>query len=619
MLIKLSRHLFFIVNEARSLAYKDKEWTIVNGNRNLHLNQPIKRYMTGLDGLRAISVLAVIAYHLHFRWAEGGLLGVEIFFVLSGYLITDQILFEWRMRSGFSIIQFWIRRMRRLLPAMIFMLTAVALWLLITDFSRLQALRGHFVSSLFYVNNWYLIFHHVSYFESFGPPSPIGHLWSLSIEEQFYVIWPLVLLIGLCLAPRRGRLMLYILGCAAVSAIAMAVIYEPGTDPSRVYYGTDTRVFAILIGAALAIIWPSWRLSENVSSSSRTMLDMTGVLGIVMLFIMIGQTNQFDDSLYRGGFLYLSLITAVIIAVLVHPANRLERWLGCRPLSWIGKRSYSLYIWHYPIIILSSPVVNTEDASYIRIALQVTASFIMASLSYRYIEEPIRRGTLKSLRRSGAGSQLGLVVIVIAIILVLTSWKTNSPDPVPDAPATVSQEPVQTEKVQSGFSDVNTGHSAEGEGITAIGDSVILDAAPFLEKQLPGMTIDGKVGRQMSQAGNALDDLRAQGKLGHKIIIELGTNGVFNQSQLKSLLTSLQDSRQIYLITTRVPRGWQNTVNDNLREIAGEFQNVRLIDWYSASENRNDLFYDDGVHLKPEGAQYYASVLIDAIKQDKTY
>ncbi|MEK4458752.1 acyltransferase family protein [Paenibacillus sp. FSL R10-2748] len=600
----------------------------MNGNRNLHLNQPIKRYMTGLDGLRAISVLAVIAYHLHFRWAEGGLLGVEIFFVLSGYLITDQILFEWRTRSGFSIVQFWIRRLRRLLPAMIFMMTVVAFWFLITDFSRLQELRGNFVSSLFYVNNWYLIFHHVSYFESFGPPSPIGHLWSLSIEEQFYVIWPLVLLIGLCLAPRRGRLMLYILGCAAVSAIAMAVIYEPGTDPSRVYYGTDTRAFAILIGAALAVIWPSWRLSDNVSSSSRTTLDMTGVLGIVMLFILIGQTNQFDDSLYRGGFLYLSLITAVVIAVLVHPANRLERLLGCRPLSWIGKRSYSLYIWHYPVIILSSPAVSTEDASYMRIALQVMVSFIMAGLSYRYIEEPIRRGTfgtsLKSLRRSGAGSQLGLVVIVIAIILVLTSWKTDSPDPVPDAPATVSRESVQTETLQSGcsaenHSAENTGHSAEGEGVTAIGDSVILDAAPFLEKQLPGIIIDGKVGRQMSQAEDVLDGLRAQGKLGHKIIIELGTNGVFNQSQLKSLLASLQDSRHIYLITTRVPRGWQNTVNDNLREIAGEFQNVRLIDWYSASENRNDLFYDDGVHLKPEGAQYYASFLIDAIKQDKTY
>ncbi|TKH39760.1 acetyltransferase [Paenibacillus polymyxa] len=600
----------------------------MNGNRNLHLNQPTKRYMTGLDGLRAISVLAVIAYHLHFRWAEGGLLGVEIFFVLSGYLITDQILYEWRTRSGFSIVQFWIRRMRRLLPAMIFMLTVVALWLLITDFSRLQALGGHFVSSLFYVNNWYLIFHHVSYFESFGPPSPIGHLWSLSIEEQFYVIWPLVLLIGLCFAPQRGRLMLYILGCAIVSAIAMAIIYEPGTDPSRVYYGTDTRASAILIGAALAVIWPSWRLSDNVSSSSRTMLDMTGLLGIVMLFILIGQTNEFDDSLYRGGFLYLSLITAVVIAVLVHPANRLERLLGCRPLSWIGKRSYSLYIWHYPIIILSGPVVNTEDANYMRIALQVTASFITGGLSYKYIEEPIRRGTfwtnLKSLRRSADGNQLGLVVIVIAIILVLTSWKTNSPDPVPDAPATVSREPVQTEKLQCGCSDDNhsagnTDHLAEGSGVTAIGDSVILDAAPFLEKQFPGIVIDGKVGRQMSQAKDVLNDLRAQGKLGHKIIIELGTNGVFNRSQLHSLLASLQDSRQIYLITTRVPRGWQNTVNDNLREIAGEFQNVRLIDWYSASENRNDLFYDDGVHLKPEGAQYYASVLIDAIKQDKTY
>lgn len=482
--------------------------TIVNGNRNLHLNQPTKRYMTDLDGLRSISVLAVIAYHLHFKWAEGGLLGVEIFFVLSGYLITDQILFEWRTRSGFSIVQFWIRRIRRLLPAMIFMLTAVALWLLITDFSRLQALGGHFVSSLFYVNNWYLIFHHVSYFESFGPPSPIGHLWSLSIEEQFYVIWPLVLLIGLRFAPRRGRLMLYILGCAIVSAIAMAIIYEPGIDPSRVYYGTDTRAFAILIGAALAVVWPSWRLSDNVSSSSRTMLDMTGVLGMVMLFILIGQTNEFDESLYRGGFLYLSLITAVVIAVLVHPANRLERWLGCRPLSWIGKRSYSLYIWHYPIIILSSPVVNTEDVSYMRIALQVTASFIMAGLSYRYIEEPIRRGTfwtsLKSLRRSGAGNQLGLVVIVIAIILVLTSWKTDSPDSEPDVPATVNEEPVQTEKLQCGCSTENhsaenTSQSAEGEGVTAIGDSVILDAAPFLEKSFLVLSLmarwDGKCRR----------------------------------------------------------------------------------------------------------------------------
>ncbi|MGW8440013.1 acyltransferase family protein [Paenibacillus sp. S33] len=598
----------------------------MNGNRNLHLNQPKKRYMTGLDGLRAISVLAVIAYHLHFRWAEGGLLGVEIFFVLSGYLITDQILFEWRAHSGFSIVHFWIRRIRRLLPAMIFMLTAVALWLLITDFFRLQALGGHFVSSLFYVNNWYLIFHHVSYFESFGPPSPIGHLWSLSIEEQFYVIWPLVLLIGLCFAPRRGRLMLYILGCAIVSAIAMAIIYEPGTDPSRVYYGTDTRASAILIGAALAVIWPSWRLSDNVSSSARTMLDMTGVLGIVMLFILIGQTNEFDDSLYRGGFLYLSLITAIVIAVLVHPANRLERLLGCRSLSWIGKRSYSLYIWHYPIIILSSPVVNTEDARYMCIALQVTATFIMAGLSYSFIEEPIRRGTfwtsLKSLCRSGAGNQLGLAIIVIAIILVLTSWKTDSSDPVPDVPAAVGREPVQTEKQQfdrSNENHENTGHSVEGEGVTAIGDSVILDAAPFLEKQLPGMIIDGKVGRQMSQAGDVLDNLRIQGKLGHKIIIELGTNGVFNRSQLKSLLASLPDSQQIYLITTRVPRGWQNTVNDSLREIADEFQNVRLIDWYSASENRNDLFYEDGVHLKPAGAQYYASFVIDAIKQDKTY
>lgn len=357
-------------------------------------NQLLKRYMPGLDGLRAISVLAVIAYHFNLKWAKGGLLGVEVFFVLSGYLITDQLLWEWKSHRKISLLHFWIRRIRRLLPAMISMLLVVAVGLIFIDPSRMQTLRGDFLSSVFYVNNWYLIFHQVSYFENFGPPSPIGHLWSLSIEEQFYVIWPLLLLTLIRLLRRQGKLVIYVLSGAAVSAIAMALLYLPGTDPSRVYYGTDTRAFAILIGAALAVVWPSWRLTDRISSRASSLLDLFGSAGMLILFIMMNQTNEYDPSLYPVGFLFLSIVTAVIIAVLVHPASRLGSILAAKPLSWIGKRSYSLYIWHYPVIILSSPAANAEETVFADILLQLTLIFMLSALSYRFVEEPIRRGHL---------------------------------------------------------------------------------------------------------------------------------------------------------------------------------------------------------------------------------
>ncbi|MFC9773811.1 acyltransferase family protein [Paenibacillus chitinolyticus] len=356
--------------------------------------QLLKRYMPGIDGLRAISVLAVIAYHFNLKWAKGGLLGVEVFFVLSGYLITDQLLWELKTQRKISFLHFWIRRIRRLLPAMVSMLLVVALGLNLIDPSRMQTLRGDFLSSVFYVNNWYLIFHQVSYFESFGPPSPIGHLWSLSIEEQFYVIWPLLLFFLVRLLGRRGRLAVCILLGAAVSAVAMALLYVPGTDPSRVYYGTDTRAFAILIGAALAVVWPSWRLTDRISSGARLLLDLLGAVAMLILFIMMNRTNEYDSSLYPVGFLFLSVVTAVIIAVLVHPASQLGSILAAKPLRWIGKRSYSLYIWHYPVIILSSPAANVGEPGFVDILLQLTLIFMLSALSYRFVEEPIRRGGL---------------------------------------------------------------------------------------------------------------------------------------------------------------------------------------------------------------------------------
>ncbi len=353
--------------------------------------------MPGLDGLRALAVLGVIAYHLQLGFAPGGLLGVDVFFVLSGYLITDLLVTEWQESGGIGLRDFWLRRARRLFPALFIMLIVVVDWVTLYDHAQLAALRYDMVASMAYVSNWWFIFHQVSYFASFGPPSPFGHLWSLAVEGQFYLLWPLLLLFGLRYIPHRGLLAGLTLAGAAASALAMAVLYHPGSDPSRVYYGTDTRAFALLIGAALALVWPGQKLSGEVSPLGRLGIDLAGCAGLIIVLAMMWRTNQYETFLYRGGLLLLSAAAAILVAALAHPASRLGRALGWEPLRWLGERSYGIYLWHYPVIVLTSPVVNTSGVNVVRAALQVAASIALAALSWRFVEEPIRHGALQKL------------------------------------------------------------------------------------------------------------------------------------------------------------------------------------------------------------------------------
>lgn len=631
---------------------------------NANNSTPSRRYMPGLDGLRALSVIAVVAYHLNLTWAPGGLIGVGIFFVLSGYLITDQIIYQWNKDRRIDLKDFWIRRARRLLPAMFVMLFFTAAWFLLFDRSRLAALQGDFISSTLYFNNWWLIFHNVSYFESFGPPSPIGHMWSLAIEEQFYLVWPLVIIVGLRLAPQRGKLIIMCLTGAVLSALAMALIYQPGVDPSRVYYGTDTRAFGLLIGAALAIAWPSQKLTRTISRESRNILDLSGAFGLFALILMIWRTNEYGQFLYYGGLVLVSILSAIVIAVLAHPASRLAKIMGCKPLRWIGVRSYSIYIWHYPVIILTNPTVDTGGFDGFRVLFQLGVSLLLASLSWKYIEEPIRKGLLgrwceKISTRLRFKIRPLFIFIAIPFIIMSISCSSSldntisadpstgtitNPDknehnatlvppqdkddsivtqgtpepsikpeislPVPTpVPTPVPVDPTKKPEPQAQVNEA-------GHGVTAIGDSVILDAAPYLEKLLPGIVIDGKVGRQMSQAQEVVDKLRAKGKLGSRVIINLGTNGAFNSNQLRKLLTSLEDAQQVVLVNTRVPKKWQNTVNALLTKVAAEFPNAMVVDWHSSSKGKDSYFFEDGVHLKREGAKSYAALVAKAIQKE---
>ncbi|KRW91095.1 acyltransferase [Alicyclobacillus tengchongensis] len=632
------------------------------------------RYMPGLDGLRALAVLAVIAYHLNLSWAPGGLLGVQVFFVLSGYLITDLLIAQWKRNGRILLGDFWLRRARRLLPAMFSMLVAVMVWVWFEDKTQFTQFWQDAVASICYVSNWWFIFHKVSYFASFGRQTPLGHLWSLAVEEQFYLLWPLVLMLGLRFLRRRGSMLIATFVLVMASAAWMGILYQPGMDPSRVYYGTDTRAFGLLIGACVAFVWPSSQFSRGLSVSARRWLDIVGFLALLAILWMIWQTNEYENFLYRGGLLLLSIATAVLVACLAHPDTRLGRLFGLHPLRWLGVRSYGIYLWHFPIIVLTTPLMDANQFNAGRAALQVIASIVIAALSWIILEEPIRR--LGSRKRTDAPdrtvrvrrrhpSRWALAGSGAAVVVLFCAGMTAY---APTVVATLGndvrelgqQGGAQTDKrsTQPVKSAVGNGADASGKainraahgstgvgtaidkttaatnehektrpisakvpkvesgvGVSAIGDSVMVDATPYLQKLLPGIVCDGMVGRQMYEAPEAVAQLKARGELGDVVIIELGTNGPFSKSQLVSLLQSLGPVKRIILVNTRVPRPWQNVVNQTLAQVAQTFPHTVLVNWYQASAGHNAYFYPDGVHLNPQGAAFYASLLAKAVEQ----
>jgi peptidoglycan/LPS O-acetylase OafA/YrhL len=401
--------------------------------------RPGQRYMPGLDGLRAVAVLAVIAYHEQFGWALGGLLGVGVFFTLSGYLITSLLLSQWGAESRLHLRDFWMARARRLLPALFVMLAVVTAWVTIADRSRLSGLRGAVAAAATYSSNWYAIVQQQSYFARFAPAGPLDHLWSLAVEEQFYLIWPGLLLLGLFFL--RGRrtsavawLALPTLGLAAASAGLMAALYQPGPDPTRVYEGTDTRAAGLLIGAALAMFLaarrrPSAAAAPDAAQSAavqsagaqpaaaqspgaqpaaarsaqppsqpvparwrRVLLDVGGVAGLAGIGLMVWRTGQYSPFLYRGGLVVLSIATLGVVAAVACPGTLVGAALGWGPLRWIGARSYGIYLWHYPVIVLTTPLNAGENLG--RAAAQIGASVVLAALSWRFIEEPVRHGAI---------------------------------------------------------------------------------------------------------------------------------------------------------------------------------------------------------------------------------
>lgn len=613
-----------------------------------------RRYITGIDGLRSIAVVGVILYHLIPYKVAGGFLGVIIFLVLTGYLITDLLVQEWQRNGRIDLRKFYRRRLTRLYPALLTMLFSTATYITLFQRQLLVQLRGILWSNLLYVYNWWQILHGQSYFERFANnESPFTHLWTLSIEGQLYLFWPLIMIGLLILFKKRQHIAFIFLILGLLSALLMAWLYQPGTDPSRVYYGTDTRLFAVLLGAALAIVWPSTALKPKISRTHAWLLDGIGILMIIMTIIMYVRIDAQSSFVYRGGMLLFTIGIVLLTAVTVHPGAHVNRWLTNPFFTWLGKRSYGIYLYQFPVMIFyENQVKNIAHLPWLHNLIQLTLILLISEISYRLVEKPQRNVRGKHYAPSHWRHLWAVPAVVILGIGLFGAVKapahaTTSPTPLAKKIkqnaksnaahnakliAAAKKQKVQAAKTSSSSTASSESSSQTIGSLTAaqtkkaqqlpiigIGDSVMLDGLDSLQKVFPQMIINASVGRQASSSEAIINSYANQGVLADTVVIGLGTNGAFTNDQLDSIMRTLGKQRKVYWINVRVPtRSWQNTVNATLQSATKRWSNLKIIDWYHFSNDHPDWFYDDQVHPNENGKQHYADFIAEQIlKQNK--
>ena len=567
-------------------------------------------YMPGIDALRAVAVLAVFFYHTGAGWMPGGFLGVDVFFVISGYLITALLLSEVRSTGHLNVGRFWLRRARRLLPAVGVMIAVTLLVAALLVPEDIADLRGDALASLGYINNWHLVLSDQTYFEQFARPSLFLHLWSLSVEEQFYLLWPLLFAAGMALFGRT-RLLLGVLAGALASTLLMFILFDPGHDPLRVFYGTDTRAVGLLIGVALALVWHPNDLGRPAGPGAGWVLDVVGVLALAVIVWDFLGIHDFDPGLYRGGFLLLAIATGLLLAVLAHPAARLGALLGTAPMLWLGLRSYSFYLWHWPVLALTRPGIDVDLWNPLLVTLQLAATLVLADLSYRYVEQPFRqrRGAPSAPRWLPLGRPALAAAVVATVIFI--GWSGVVSGGGAGRGAELAQAAGET-------------GAAEGEltgrapSVLAIGDSVMVGAADTLERRLgPGAVVDASEGRQPRDYPAVIDAYREAGKLPDAVVVQIGNNGPVFSEEMDGLRAALDGVPAVYLVNVEVPRSWEGEVNDQLAEAVGEWPEATLLDWYGVAADDGDLTYD-GIHLTPAGQRAYGELIAGALSSGET-
>lgn len=609
-----------------------------------------RRYITGLDGIRAIAVIMVLAYHLKLALFKSGFLGVTVFFVLSGYLITGILISEVEEEGTIDLKNFWLRRIRRLVPAVMSM--AVVIIFVSTVVNRVIFTKGckDFLASVLGFNNWWQIFNKVSYFEAAGVPSPFTHCWSLAIETQFYLIYPLILLGIYKLAKSRGegrakRGLLFAgvtLLLALISVILMIVLFDPQQDASRVYYGTDTRAFSLLFGALLAILWDYRMVPRRLSASVNMVL---GSVSFAVLLVMTIAINGSSNFWYRGGQFVGTILTVLVIYTVLGRKTWLSRFLSNPVLKWIGDRSYSIYLWHYPIILLISKGIK---ASWWITLIEIVLSVVLAELSYRFIETPIRHGIIgeylnilrsrpKSRQEKKRQVQVarrslkvmaGTFVLTVSLILCMIFVpKKNALDTLQKREAKaketgkMTEEQLAKQKANGSESedticttDLTDDEILEGLNLLLIGDSIAVDVTDDFYEMFPNSVSDTKIGRITSLGKQVLDSYIDEKKWeGEGVIFASLSNSPIN-GELEDIREKIGKDMSLFLTTVRIPHDtFEDESNSKIKKFVEENDHTYLIDWYAASEGHDEYFDADDTHLLSAGAKAYANCIKEAV------
>ncbi|CAB4338841.1 MAG: acyltransferase family protein [Actinobacteria bacterium] len=570
------------------------------------------QYIPAIDGLRALAVIAVMFYHLGFSWIPGGFLGVDLFFVISGYVITRLLLDSIAQSGGLDLRGFYIARARRLLPALLFVVITTTIAVGIWAPDTMKRFVTDLPFSLTGTMNWWLVARQQDYFESIGRPPLLQHTWSLAVEAQFYLIWPLILYFIL---KRLGknRIPIAALSIAAASGVTLLLVSlsldaSNASKVSHIYFGTDTHSIGLFLGAALAVSWIPQNFTTTLTKNAQNFIDgvgFIGFIGILATFLLIDETKP---TLYKIAFPLAGIFGAAIIMSIVHPASRFAPILQHPVLIWIGERSYSMYLWHWVIFQVTRPTVDLAGKMWALYSLRILIVFALADISYRYIEVPVRRGAikhwLKGLKyrtKKERTRQTRVFTLLFTIVFLCASIVSVRAISLGNQQRAAVEKAIPTEEIT--ISEENT------DGIWLTGDSVILGIRSVLGELQPISLVNARIGRQAPELLEVIKDDMSQVE-SSPIVFNLGNNGVLVKSDVEAIFEEIKNQPKVIVVNTAVPRPWRDANNSLLSEVASQYPQIQIVDWNAISTGHPEYFAPDGVHLVPTGVQVYVNEIL---------
>jgi peptidoglycan/LPS O-acetylase OafA/YrhL len=574
------------------------------------------RHISSIDGLRAIAVTAVVLYHLGISWIPGGFLGVDLFFVISGYVITRLILDSINQSSALDLRAFYAARLRRIYPGFLFMVISTIIFIGVWAPEAIKRFLSDLPYALSGTLNWALVARHQDYFETIGRPPLLQHTWSLAVELQFYLVWPIILLTVLKYFGKKNiariALIIAIISGTTLFLVSLQLDQANSAQVSHIYFGTDTHSLGLFLGSALAVSWIPQNLSANITRRAQDVIDgigVVGLLGLISTFLFIDESNA---SLYRIAFPLAGIFGCLVIISLVHPASRFAPIISSPPFRWIGQRSYGIYIWHWVIFQVTRPSVDLSGETWALYLARVLLVLALADISLRWVEIPFRQGQVQTWFRGmkyrsskeRVRQQISVLVSIIAVLAVTTSISVSAINKSNQISQVINEELTDQEE-----SPVDLGSTT---GLWVTGDSVILGIRSKLENKEHISLVNARVGRQAPEL-LAVMRVDQSSVPSSPVIFNLGNNNALSEQTVVEIFEVIKNQPQIIVVNTAVPRPWRDSNNAIISKVASRYANVKLVDWDRISKDRPELFAPDGVHLSPTGSDVYVDLVLSVL------